>query len=195
MSEGVGVVWWGVTSFPHIIFLSSFLFHCPTSSSELIKEAKRQRKVLGGGWRQAGMIAAAGLYALENNIPMLERDHENAHALAKGLSQIPGKSFNVLLSIPRPCSSFHSFTPHHVSTGISCDPSTVSTNIIYFRVLRMSPDELVNRLRSDHNVYIGGSYKGGNLLRAVTNLMVGEAGVQKTIQAIASVMHRGMKAV
>ncbi len=77
-------------------------------SATVIKEAKRQRKVLGGGWRQAGVIAAAGLYALENNVPKLEMDHANAKALALGFSQIP---------------------------GMVCDPSTVFTNIVYFRVV------------------------------------------------------------
>ena len=54
-------------------------------SNELIREARRWRKTLGGGMRQAGIIAAAGLYALENNVERLAEDHENAEALARGL--------------------------------------------------------------------------------------------------------------
>lgn len=54
-----------------------------------IKEAKKWRKMVGGGMRQAGIIAAAGLYALENNIDRLQQDHENAKWLADQLRQIP----------------------------------------------------------------------------------------------------------
>ena len=57
-------------------------------SEDLIREARRWRKTLGGGMRQAGVIAAAGLYALENNIERLAEDHENAKSLARGLSEL-----------------------------------------------------------------------------------------------------------
>ncbi len=50
----------------------------------IIEKARRWRKVLGGGMRQAGILAAAGLYALENNVTRLEEDHENARRLAAG---------------------------------------------------------------------------------------------------------------
>jgi threonine aldolase len=53
-----------------------------------IAEARRWRKVLGGGLRQAGVLAAAGLYALEHHVERLAEDHENALALAKGLSEV-----------------------------------------------------------------------------------------------------------
>lgn len=56
--------------------------------SDFIAEARRWRKVLGGGMRQTGYIAAAGLYALENNITRLSEDQHNAEALARGLAQI-----------------------------------------------------------------------------------------------------------
>lgn len=59
-------------------------------SREFIKEARRKRKVLGGGMRQAGIIAAAGIYALENMIDRLADDHENARVLAEGLADMPG---------------------------------------------------------------------------------------------------------
>lgn len=55
---------------------------------ELIDRARRLRKMLGGGMRQAGVIAAAGIYALENNINRLEEDHQNAGKLVAGLSRI-----------------------------------------------------------------------------------------------------------
>ena len=57
-------------------------------SDDLIREARRWRKTLGGGMRQAGVIAAAGIYALENNVNRLEDDHENAAELARGLRDI-----------------------------------------------------------------------------------------------------------
>ena len=57
-------------------------------SEDLIREARRWRKTLGGGMRQAGMVAAAGLYALEKNVDRLAEDHENAAVLAQGLGEI-----------------------------------------------------------------------------------------------------------
>lgn len=57
-------------------------------SAELVAKAHRWRKVAGGGMRQAGILAAAGIYALENNIERLAEDHENANLLASGLSHI-----------------------------------------------------------------------------------------------------------
>jgi threonine aldolase len=68
---------------------------CPVGSvlcgdRVFIAQARRFRKMLGGGMRQAGVIAAAGIYALENMIDRLAEDHENAGLLAEGLSRIPG---------------------------------------------------------------------------------------------------------
>jgi threonine aldolase len=59
-----------------------------------IKKARRWRKLLGGGMRQAGILAAAGIYALTHNIERLKEDHENAMALAKGLASIDGLEIN-----------------------------------------------------------------------------------------------------
>jgi threonine aldolase len=59
-------------------------------SKPLIKEATRWRKMLGGGMRQAGIIAAGGLYALEHNIPRLAEDHDNAAYFAAELSKLKG---------------------------------------------------------------------------------------------------------
>jgi threonine aldolase len=58
------------------------------SSRLFIDKAKRARKILGGGMRQAGVIAAAGLYALEHNVDRLQADHDNAARLAKGLRDL-----------------------------------------------------------------------------------------------------------
>ncbi|HCK76588.1 MAG TPA: low-specificity L-threonine aldolase [Gammaproteobacteria bacterium] len=59
-----------------------------TGSSDFIKRARRWRKMLGGGTRQVGILAAAGLYALEHNIERLSEDHENALLLADGLLEV-----------------------------------------------------------------------------------------------------------
>ena len=59
-------------------------------SQPLINQARRWRKVLGGGMRQAGILAAAGQFALTHNIQRLQQDHDNAALLARGLSQISG---------------------------------------------------------------------------------------------------------
>ena len=57
-------------------------------SKDFIKTARRWRKMLGGGMRQAGVIAAAGIYALENNIERLAQDHDNALLLGRGLAEL-----------------------------------------------------------------------------------------------------------
>jgi threonine aldolase len=62
------------------------------ASSDIIAKARRIRKMLGGGMRQAGLLAAAGIYALDNNLLRLVGDHNNAQLLAQGLSAINGIS-------------------------------------------------------------------------------------------------------
>ena len=59
-------------------------------SKDFIHEARRMRKVLGGGMRQAGIIAAAGIYALEHMVDRLADDHDNAQRAAEGLAEMPG---------------------------------------------------------------------------------------------------------
>ena len=59
-------------------------------SGDLVTEGRRWRKALGGGMRQAGIVAAAGLYALENHVERLGEDHANAVSLARGLREIDG---------------------------------------------------------------------------------------------------------
>ncbi len=59
-------------------------------SKDLIAKARRWRKVVGGGMRQAGVLAAAGIYALQNHVERLKEDHENAGLLASGLGSIEG---------------------------------------------------------------------------------------------------------
>jgi threonine aldolase len=74
-------------------------------NAEFIKKAIRARKILGGAMRQAGIIAAAGLYALENNVERLAQDHANAERLARGLREIglevePPQTNMVFVNVP-----------------------------------------------------------------------------------------------
>jgi threonine aldolase len=80
---------------------------CLAGSPELIEEAWRWKQMMGGAMRQSGVIAAAGIYALENNVERLADDHERARRLAEGLAEIP---------------------------GIDIDPERVETNIVIFEV-------------------------------------------------------------
>jgi threonine aldolase len=90
-------------------------------SGDFIAEARRNRKVLGGGMRQAGIIAAAGIVALEQMVDRLAEDHSNARRLAEGIAEIE---------------------------GLSIDIATVQTNIIYFDldINRLSVKDLLARL-------------------------------------------------
>ena len=74
---------------------------------ELIRKAQRARKILGGGMRQAGILAAAGLYALEHHVERLAEDHANARTLADGLAQIK---------------------------SVKIDPAAVQTNMLFLQV-------------------------------------------------------------
>jgi threonine aldolase len=80
---------------------------CLAASEELIEEAWRFKQMMGGALRQAGIVAAAGLYALDHNVERLAEDHENARVLAEGIAAIPGARI---------------------------DPSNVETNIVIFEV-------------------------------------------------------------
>jgi threonine aldolase len=80
----------------------------------LIKEARRWRKMLGGGMRQAGVIAAAGLYALEHNIPRLAEDHDNAAYFAGELAKMRG----LKVSTPQ-TNIFYVDIPQFVQQGLS----------------------------------------------------------------------------
>ncbi|MFH1609959.1 MAG: GntG family PLP-dependent aldolase [Candidatus Bipolaricaulota bacterium] len=85
---------WG---FDSVMFRLSKGLGCPVGSvlcgtREFIAEARRVRKALGGGMRQVGILAAAGLYALDHHVDRLSVDHEHAHLLADGLAAIPGLS-------------------------------------------------------------------------------------------------------
>jgi len=91
-----------------------------TGPAERIREARRLRKRLGGGMRQVGLLAAAGLYALDHNVARLAEDHTSARRLAAGLGQLPGWTV--------------AFPPE--------------TNLVYFRVSGMTAAEAADRLRA-----------------------------------------------
>ncbi|MEA2427530.1 MAG: threonine aldolase, partial [Thermoleophilaceae bacterium] len=63
---------------------------CLAGSRELIAEAWRFKQMMGGAMRQAGIVAAAGIYALDHNVDRLAEDHENARLLAEGIAELPG---------------------------------------------------------------------------------------------------------
>ena len=119
---------------------------------DFIDTAFRFKHQFGGAMRQSGIIAAAGIFALENNIERLSEDHENAKLLAKGLSKIP---------------------------GIKIDYSTIETNLVFFDVSQTgkTSEEISEELRK-RGIYIGAINK--TQMRAVTHLditpnMVGKA--------------------
>lgn len=113
-------------------------------STEFIQRARRFRKMLGGGMRQAGMLAAGALYALKHQRPQLQTDHLNAQTLAQGLQSVQ---------------------------GITIDPTTVQTNIVLFHTVAIPAPVLVERLKLK-GVYM--LAVGQSTIRAVTNLMVNE---------------------
>jgi threonine aldolase len=134
---------------------------CPVGSVLLgdkatIRKARRVRKVFGGGMRQAGFLAAAGIYALKNNIERLERDHLHAKQLADALS----KRDWVVSVLP------------------------VETNIVIFEVRQpMDPKRLVEKWK-EHNIY--GYAISATQVRLVTHLDLTKEMIEKTIQTIES---------
>jgi len=129
-------------------------------SSEFIAEARRARKVLGGGMRQAGVIAAAGITALQEMVDRLAEDHENARRLAEGLAPIG---------------------------GLSIEPAKVQTNIIYFELdeERMTPKELVAELNKTGVKLLA---VGNRRLRAVTHYGISTEDIDLTVKALGEVM-------
>jgi len=107
---------------------------------DLIKEAFRVRKSIGGGMRQVGIIAAAGLYALKNNFNKLSDDHIKAKELAHHLSQFG---------------------------SVEIDLSLCQTNMLIFKLRNMSSSDFIN-LCKEKNVLLG--YGGNDNLRIVTHL-------------------------
>jgi len=129
-------------------------------SSDFIAEARRARKVLGGGMRQAGVIAAAGITALEEMVDRLAEDHENARRLAEGIAGIG---------------------------GLSIELAKVQTNIIYFELDegRMTPMELVTELDKKEVKLLS---VGARRLRAVTHYGISAEDIDLTVKALGEVM-------
>lgn len=123
-------------------------------SAAFIARARRFRKMFGGGMRQAGILAAAALYALEHHRSRLKEDHANAALLARGLAGLP---------------------------GIRLDPGTVETNIVIFEVADGRAARFVERLES---VGVRMLAVGPGRVRAVTHLHIGEADIQEALGRI-----------
>ena len=123
-------------------------------SKACIERARRFRKQFGGGMRQAGIIAAGALYAIEHHRKRLSEDHDNAKALAKGLAEIP---------------------------GIELDVSTVQTNMVVFRVTPLPADTFVRKLGAAGVKVLA---TGPDTIRAVTSLMVSTKDIANAVKII-----------
>jgi threonine aldolase len=124
-------------------------------SADFIAKARRARKVVGGGMRQAGIIAAAGIVALEQMTDRLVEDHDRAKRLAEGLAEIRG-----------------------------IDVSPVSTNILYFEVMdegEKSPEEIEAAL-AERGVLVNS--RGGRRFRAVTHYWIDDSDIEHAIRAM-----------
>lgn len=126
-----------------------------------IDEARVVRKMFGGGMRQAGVIAAAGLVALEESPKGLAEDHANAKLLAEGLAELP---------------------------GVKIDPERVVTNIVIFDLkdTGQSADSICAQLR-EHGVLASGF---GSSIRMVTHYDVSRAGIETALNALRSALAR-----
>jgi threonine aldolase len=126
-----------------------------------IARARRARKQLGGGMRQAGIIAAAGIVALEEMVERLAEDHRTARVLAEGLARFP---------------------------QIQLDLATVQTNIVYFQLrgTDLSVPELIAGLR-ERGVLVGASY--GGKLRAVTHYGITIGDIEEVLEGVRDVLN------
>ena len=132
-------------------------------TKDFIHDARRIRQMLGGGMRQTGFFAAAGLYALENNIERLAEDHANARRLADGLIEIP---------------------------GISLAIDIVETNMVYIDASEcgLSAEEIGNRCAGKGVRLL---YEGFQTLRLVTHLDVSSEDVDKVLQVMREITGDG----
>jgi threonine aldolase len=130
-------------------------------SKPFIVKARRLRKMLGGGMRQAGILAAAGIVALERMVDRLTEDHARAKKLADGLRLVP---------------------------GLRLDPGTPATNMVFLSLkedVECTTDELIKKLK-ECGVLIGAS--GERQYRLVTHYWIEDAGVEEVITAFRSVL-------
>jgi threonine aldolase len=125
-----------------------------------VEEARHWRQAAGGGMRQAGVVAAAGIVALDTMVDRLVDDHDNAKLLAKGLAQIP---------------------------GIGLDAGQIDSNIVIFRMAdpNIASTDVLRRL-GEAGVR-GGNYWGGNI-RMVTHYGVERDDIEYALSVIRSVM-------
>ena len=123
-------------------------------SKEFIKEAFRVRKAWGGGMRQSGILAAAALYALQNNIERLFEDHEKAKILANAINENP---------------------------NLEIDIDSVQTNILIFKPLKMSVEEAISHCKEKGLLLIVGRVDS---LRAITHLDVSFGDIDKAIEIL-----------
>jgi threonine aldolase len=132
-------------------------------TAELVGRVRRVRKMLGGGMRQAGVVAAAGIVALDEMVDRLAEDHANARRLAEGLAGLP---------------------------GISLDPEEVPTNIVLFRVDPSVWDwpEFVAAL-GRAGVAVAGF--GHGRIRAVTHSGVSRSDVDRAVEIAGKVLRAG----
>lgn len=128
-------------------------------SRPFIERCRRFRKMFGGAMRQAGILAAAALYAIQHNIERLAEDHVNARRLAESICELP---------------------------GIRLDPADVETNIVIFAVEpELGPaQQFADRLR-ERGVWMFAT--GPDTLRAVTHLDVSRADIERAIEAFRAV--------
>ena len=133
-------------------------------TKEFIERCRVIRKMLGGGMRQVGVLAAAGLVALEEGPKRLHFDHENAKILAEGLASIP---------------------------RIGIDPSRVQTNIVIYDVHQsgLSSTEFLQRLAQ--RKVLGGAVDARKI-RMVTHLDVDRRDVERAVQIISQVIGHGL---
>jgi threonine aldolase len=143
-----------------VCFCISKGLSCPVGSllcgsKEFIGKARKWRKMLGGGMRQVGVIAAAGIVALETMIDRLAEDHINARKFAEGLAQIP---------------------------GFKVEPAKVKTNIVVFESpATMADGEFVKEMMS-RDVKMGN--RGSRMVRAVTHRMISAADIDEALKRI-----------
>jgi len=125
-------------------------------SKEFIEKARKCRKVLGGGMRQVGVIASAGIIALKEMTERLQEDHDNAHLLAQGLKEIP---------------------------WVTIDLSKVQTNIVRFSIDNsyISDENFQNKLEKEG---IKCNLGGRGSVRMVTHKDVTKTQVKKTVDII-----------
>lgn len=160
-------------------------------TEEFIYNAKRLRKSLGGGMRQAGVIASAGLFALEHQFERLAEDHANAKALAQGLVWEALVLLLVLLFLSQTLTRCIDTCPQAKIPGIDVDESAVDTNIVFFHVTpdaKLNAATLVEKLDREKGVLVGGGYWNGEKVRAVTNLHVTPQDIAYTVASIRELM-------